>query len=247
MKKFSEKELEEAYKNIRMMEAPDMWEKIERNLAPKQTETPKEEHMVPFEKKKTKVRIYISAAAVVLLLLIPVSYTMNMGYQGIKSKGKSDLSQQESADMAVSEESSRDIADASGAEDGIASEGGMNETEAEYNSGAEDTAGGGTGKENDTAAAPESAEQGSAGGSQQSSGKAKEIQLEVQVIRVRNTGEGLQITAEVAKESGSGYGAGEEVEILYEGTAYQEGMFQGNMKVRLQKEENILKLLEILP
>lgn len=32
---FSEKELQDNYKNLKMMEVPDMWDEIERNLAPK--------------------------------------------------------------------------------------------------------------------------------------------------------------------------------------------------------------------
>lgn len=39
MREFSEKELEEKYKDLKMQDIPDMWEDIERNLAPKKVKS----------------------------------------------------------------------------------------------------------------------------------------------------------------------------------------------------------------
>lgn len=278
MKEFSEKELEEAYKNVKMMEVPDMWEEIERNLAPKKTagtesrKALEPEQAASRKKKRTNVWKYTSAAAaaIVLLLILPVSYILNLTVGGRMDGSKSDSVRQESADLAASEENIMDTAKGAGeagAEGGreeaptAGAEGGMKEAGAEEN-GMEDA--GGVEEESkmdmageadggnlmdgngEAAAAPESTEQSTLGGNQQGSKKAQEVQLEVQVQEVRDSAEGLRVTAEVVKEGG-GYKAGEKVEFLYEGTQYPEREIQGNLKVRLQKEENILKLLEILP
>lgn len=287
MKEFSEKELEEAYKNVKMMEVPDMWEEIERNLAPKKTagtesrKALEPEQAASRKKKRTNVWKYTSAAAaaIVLLLILPVSYILNLTVGGRMDGSKSDSVRQESADLAASEENimdtakgageagaegGREEAPTAGAEGGreeAGAENGMKEAGAEEN-GMEDA--GGVEEESkmdmageadggnlmdgngEAAAAPESTEQSTLGGNQQGSKKVQEVQLEVQVQEVRDSAEGLRVTAEVVKEGG-GYKAGEKVEFLYEGTQYPEREIQGNLKVRLQKEENILKLLEILP
>lgn len=294
MKEFSEKELENAYRNIKMMEVPDMWEEIERNLAPKQTgaseaeqvEAPKAERtkaleaeqveaseaerIVVFEKKRTHVRKHLCIAAMALLLILPVSYTM-YGIYGGKDGSKSGLSRQELYDTAAGGENtgalmSDEASDAettaessewneageAGAED--LSSGMEADTENPENSGsAKDT--GRTDSDGGTAgeAIPEEAKQDTSGedhqgfgeGSQ-SSEKLPEVQLEVQVTEAWSGAEGLWIRAEVVKGDG-GYRIGEEVEILYEGTAYTEEMLAGRRRLRLGKEEKVLKLLEILP
>lgn len=76
-----------------------------------------------------------------------------------------------------------------------------------------------------------------------------QVTLMVLIQQVQEAENGLLILAEVTEAEDSGYQPGEQLHISYEydEKAYQKEDFQGTLRLRLQKEEENLKLLEILP
>ena len=92
MRELSEKELEKEYKDLKMTDIPDMWDDIERNLAPK-----KKKRVVP-------IRRIASMAAVVaaVAVLVPVMYVIQQGGKknaSMDSAVNENASMSESADM----------------------------------------------------------------------------------------------------------------------------------------------------
>lgn len=104
MREFSEKEIEEKYKDLKMMNVPDMWEDIERNLAPKNVEfknveSKNAESQMTEKKADNKKAVgsrgkripigriaSIAAVLAVVLLAVPV---WNMIRQGVDGTMKS--------------------------------------------------------------------------------------------------------------------------------------------------------------
>ena len=70
MKKMSEKELEDRYREQRMKDVPSMWDEIEKNLAPKESAS---KNTIPFRKRiPVKQLSAVAAILVVAVLLVSV-------------------------------------------------------------------------------------------------------------------------------------------------------------------------------
>lgn len=219
MKEFSEKELEDKYKDWKMMDVPPMWDVIEKNLAPK-----KIEGSVSIVKKRrfSVRRMAAAAAAVCLLLLWPV---LHLAQQGEHTKSDSGAGENSSPEYAWegetaggAPEESMDMAENADAEGSIEEDEGMlwSEAAADKADGYEETV-------------------------------REAFQVEIQVKEVQVLKQGVQVTAWITEQGDGPYQNQEEVTILYEGDEYGEADFSGILRVRLQKVETILKLLEILP
>ncbi len=101
MKEFSEKELEDQYKNWKMMDVPPMWDEIEKNLAPKENRVP----VSVVKRKRFPVRRMAAAAAILCVLLLgPAWYQIR--------KGLSVKSESGSVDESVSSDGSWEEAEA---------------------------------------------------------------------------------------------------------------------------------------
>ena len=235
MKEFSEKELEELYKDVKLQEIPSMWEDIERNLAPKKP------------RKVLKFRYYASAAAVVLVLLLAVPVLQNIrkadsGENLYNSSGgaaydagTSDSSAPESAEY---ESAGMEYPEEMIGQDAAPSEAGAEESTEETMEGdVADPGSGATGKYDENVSAENATDK---------AGEAS-LQLEIEVWAVQETREGLVITALVTDSGDSSYREQTTLTILYEGTAYRAADISGTFRVKLVQEEKNLKLLEILP
>ena len=237
MTEFSEKELEELYKDIKLQEIPSMWEDIERNLAPKKP------------RKVFKFRYYASAAAVVFVLLLAVPVLQNIRKAG-SDNGGGDYNSSEGAayDAGASDSSAPELAEYESADTGYQkdmteqnaapTEAGTGESaEGSTESGGADPGSGATGKYDEELSSESVADK---------TGEASQ-QLEIEVQAVRETREGFTITALVTDSGDSSYREQTTLTILYEGTAYRAADISGILRVKLVQEEKNLKLLEILP
>ncbi len=120
MKELSEKELEDQYRNLKMTDVPDLWESIERNLAPKK----------PQKAKKTvpnRLVVPLAAAVAVAVLLVPVTGVLrqsgageNMAYENFTGGSSDAADVSDSVTMPAEEqtESPENDAQASRPEDG---------------------------------------------------------------------------------------------------------------------------------
>lgn len=269
MSKLTEKELLEQYKNLKMMDTPAMWDDIERNLAPKKVSAGQEDsgqtaegRAAAFRKKQVvSFRRWVSFAAVVLAVLVigPVVYFIGTN----QSKGMDDSSKG-TADFANSNESVNQAA-ADSAPQGEDQSGGQSEADGRENTAEQET----DSAKQETA----SAEQETAPAEQESvptekaPGEAKaekdqvasqeigqivQMTAEIQSVDQQADSPGYRIIAKVAgyQETGQGAGdylPGEIITFFYEGTGYQEADFIGTLRLKLQRTEKNLKLLEILP
>lgn len=234
MKEFSEKELEELYKDVKLQEIPSMWEDIERNLAPKKP------------RKVLRFRHYASAAAVVLVLLLAVPVLQNIRksdsgenlYNSSEGAaydtGASDSSAPESAEYeSAGMEYPEDVI----GQDAAPSEaGGESAEEATESDGA--VPGSGAAEKYDEGVSAENAAD--------KTGVAF-VQLGIEVQAIQESSEGFVITALVTDSGDSSYREQTTLTILYEGTAYRAADISGTFRVKLVQEEKNLKLLEILP
>ena len=207
MRELSDKELEDEYRDLKMTDIPDMWESIERNLAPKKP------------KKVIPIRTIASLAAVVavVLLLAPVVRSIR-----------------QSEDMADANSAAENSVNSATSNDS------WGETEQQTNEQAQ--------AEEDTEEEQEESGQGTAEHSEALE-EQSQVTLTVLIQQVQEADNGLLILAEVTEAEDSGYQPGEQLHISYEydEKAYQKEDFQGTLRLRLQKEEENLKLLEILP
>lgn len=218
---FSENYLTSNYRNIKMTDVPPMWEEIERNLAPRKP------------RKVIPLRRLASLAAVVLavLILVPVLYVLQQG-QGKKMSqsdgGLNSEAQMEDVDKMESDgneeelyiEVSKDSDEASGA---VKDQGAQS-------SGASDI--------------PKTETEELTG---QEAGSILQLQVQIQEARAE---EGqLLIIAKVLGASEVGWPKGETVTLTCDEGKYDLTDFQGTMslEVIMEKEENIFKILEILP
>lgn len=244
----SEKYLTSNYRNIKMTDVPPMWEEIERNLAPK-----KPRRAIP-------LRRLASLAAVVLavLILVPVLYVLRQG-QG-KKMSQSDNSfnsaaQMEDVDKLESHENEEELC-IEVSKDTDAASGEAKDTDIALNE---------TQKEGDNHAPTDAAKDQEIQSSGASASPKREteaeteditgqeagsiLQLQVQIQEVR-TGDGqLLITAKVLEAPDNDWPKGETVTLSCDQGKYQMTDFQGTMSLKaiLEKEENIFKILEILP
>lgn len=244
---FSEKYLTSNYRNIKMTDVPPMWEEIERNLAPKKP------------KKVIPVRRLASLAAVVLavLILVPVLYVLRQG-QGKKSasdSGFNSAAQMEDVDKLESDgneeelyiEVSKDSDAASGeAKD---SDIALNETQKEgENHAPTDAAKDQGAQSSETSDIPESeTETETEDITGQEAGSILQLQVQIQEVR---TEEGqILITARVLGAPDGGWPQGETISLTCDEGKYGQTDFEGTMslKVTMENEENIFKILEILP
>lgn len=230
--------------------------------------------LVPIRmKNRIPIKKIASMAAVVaaVLLLVPVAHVIQKGtLNSMDMSGSSDMEAAESAgaDMAASTEASTaaggqsaEITDTiaenavAGAEEAAAEEA-VAETDAAKQEGGPTSQG--------TAESTVMNQEGSAGWQeaqeeQKETGKAPNsevLQVEVKIEQVKEIENGVLLSAEVLECSDNSYQPGEVLDIVYEqekgsyeveGSSYGEEDFAGTMRLRIEKTEENLKLLEILP
>lgn len=218
---FSENYLTSNYRNIKMTDVPPMWEEIERNLAPRKP------------RKVIPLRRLASLAAVVLaiLILVPVLYVLQQG-QGKK------MSQSDGGFNSEAQMEDVDKMESDGNEEELYIEVSKDSDEA---SGAAKDQGAQSSGESDIAE-PEAEEL--------TGPEARDIlQLQVQILEARTEEGQLLIIAKVLGASEVGWPKGEIVTLTCDEGKYDLTDFQGTMslEVIMEKEENIFKILEILP
>ncbi len=247
MKEFSEKELEDQYKNWKMMDVPPMWEEIEKKLAPKEKRVPASVG----KRKRVPMRRMAAAAAILCVLLLgPAWYQIR---KGLSAKSELEmLDHSSSADGAWEEEASGSAPKES-QDTAESPEAGLPE------GAADDSLSGEFSNENAKAGEAEGGalEEETGEGLRSEAAADKEVkdetasdpvfQAKIQVKEVQVLEQGLQVAAWMIEPGDGPVKRQEEVVILYEGAEYQETDFSGILNVRLQGEENYLKLLEILP
>lgn len=86
MRELSEKEMEELYKNAKLTEIPDMWDEIERNLAPKKKKKSPMKWIAPIT----------SLAAVMLLVLVLIPVIGRIGVSNSKDMAMENVSGEQS-------------------------------------------------------------------------------------------------------------------------------------------------------
>lgn len=247
----SEKYLTSNYRNIKMTDVPPMWEEIERNLAPK-----KPRRAIP-------LRRLASLAAVVLavLILVPVLYVLRQG-QG-KKMSQSDNSfnsaaQMEDVDKLESHENEEELCiEVSKDSDAASDEAkdtdiALNETQKEGDNHAPTDAAKDQGDQSSGASAiPENGTEADTdteeSASQEAAGSILQLQIQIQEAW---TEEGrILITAKVLEAPDNDWPKGETVTLTCDQGKYQMTDFEGimSLKVTKENEENIFKILEILP
>lgn len=244
MKELSEKELELEYKNLKMMDVPDMWADIERNLAPK--------NPVRSEQKKKAIPIRrissIAAAVAVVLLLIPAANVVMSG--GKAGDAAANQTTESAADISEGmEESAAESvtypemeSNTSTEEEGVREE----LAEAETTEDMEYTQG-------DTEASTESVKN-------ENDSTTGQQTLKIQIRQIQESEEGLIITATVLEriddslsEDAKNTEANQVVVITYpysetgDVETYERADFPDIITVLVERTGENLKLLEILP
>ncbi len=273
MRELSEKELELEYKNLKLTDIPDMWENIERNLAPKnpvkaeqikegiQKKKPeKQQAEAEIQQKKKVVPIRrissIAAAVAVVLLLVPVA---NVVMSGGKSEDAAANQEEAIADMSegVKESATESMsypeteADTSAKGDSAWQDLAESEMVEDAEFAQEETE------------APAQEENNSASTEALETEVPKdnvEQTLRIQIRQIQESEDGLMITATVLEQLEDSSGedsknsvADQIVVITYsygeaEGaTSYQRADFSNTMTVLVEETEENFKLLKILP
>lgn len=234
MKELSDKEIEALYKEEKMKEIPDLWKKIEGNLAPR---TPvrdadlfQGEGAVGPGKKKVRWLRYIGAMAAMLAVALLVFPAWQFLSGGVKSYDGGNASME--APMEADSEAPMDAGYQASGESGAA-----DKNQAAGESGA-------------AADKAEAADGGSDPLAPWADGAAEEeFHLEVELLaeQVQTTLEGYLVTGRILWSEENWFEEGERVTLFYEGDAYGEEDFSGSLRVLLDVEEENLKILEILP
>lgn len=231
MREFSEKELQEEYKNLKMTEIPDMWDDIERNLAPK-------------KKKVISLRVLGSVAAVfaAVILIGPVLHVIQQG--GMVSMDmltNESASMMESAESVVEDnESVESIVEDNESAENVVQDMENVENMVEDNGGnyAEVNVGADTGDRKESTETEYTS-------NEQTAPKWNIIELEVEIQNTRAESGQLVITAKVLSPVDDSYAAGDVVEIRGNEEQYQASDFAGVMSLQVEKKEENLILLEI--
>lgn len=222
----SDKHLMEKYKNLKMTDVPPMWEEIERNLAPK-----KLKKVVPFRRLASLAAVFLA-----VVVLIPVMYMIQRGQtkdmnssDGMWADGAAQMdgnNEMEEAANAVGEEKESVL------EDKIAEDGAVTEKAEADESVPEENVG---------SLQEFAAEQQMQNGSL--------LRLQVEIVDVSQEGNKLVMQAKVLKTANGAYPEGEMISLVYEGTEYSLAAFKETLylKVQMEREEEIYKILEILP
>ncbi|MCI9149711.1 MAG: hypothetical protein HFI42_04315 [Lachnospiraceae bacterium] len=234
MKELSEKELKQLYKKEIMTDIPELWNKIEENLAPRtppgtqKPEAQQEQMALPIRGRQNSRRRWLAglgAAAAAALLAIPV-WQLQQG--GGKNDNNSAAMEAEDTDKA------QNLAEET---DGALAEG-------------EDAPAENTDK------APASAEGEGAQAEKAGDGDASayqeweeefHLEAELSVEQVQTTMEGFLITGRIRMAEDNWFEIGEQATVFYEGNAYREADFSGTIRVLLDVEEANVKILKILP
>lgn len=220
MKEFSEKDLKQLYKEEKMKEIPDLWKKIEENLAPRaqaaETAQKPWEGVVPLKEKQGSRRWLAGlAVAAVGLLAIPL-WLLQQG-------GKKEFN--ENASMA--------------AEDGMPPDSNM--------AAGEESADGAPAWEDGAAEAPAEEAANSQTTADKAWEEEFHLEAELSVAQVQTTLGGFLVTGEIRSTEANWFEIGEQVTVFYEGDAYQAEDFSGTIRVLLDVEEENILILEILP
>lgn len=263
MREFSEKELEEKYKDLKMLDIPDMWEDIERNLAPKNVESKNAESQTTEKKANSKKAVRsrrkripigriasIAAVLVVVLLVVPV---WNMIRQGVDGTMKS-------SDCAV-DEVTEGFYEAENMTES-AEDASANETLGEIPEGVSpdesptEIPEGFLAEENSTESKEENQEgaseeesvrndtDGRESGTAQEALQSKQLTIDVQILEVQETEAGLVIRTELLEDVDT-HKTGEVLDISCD--AGENAEFTGKMKLLVEETEENFKLLQILP
>lgn len=217
MKKFSEKEIEESYKKEKMTDIPDLWEKIEGNLAPRERTG-----------KGHRSFAWVSGLAAVLAIVLLTVPMWQLFSGGTKSDSgapmeMADIAKDESEGSVSLWDENEQMNEGAPSADGEAPSADGEASSAD----AEEPSGNGEGPSGDT--------------------EEFRIRVTLQVAQVQTTMEGFLVTGEILEAEENWFEVGERVTLFYEGDAYEEETFSGTLRVVIDVEEENLKILEILP
>lgn len=251
MREFSEKELELKYKDEKLMEIPDLWENIERNLAPKnikpeceQKKTSNKVVEVRSRKKADTKGISvrkiasIAAAVAVVILLGPTVYVIQQAKGGatadcagsameeIAFSAGTEAEEMEGAYFETPMEQSEESGIAVNSEEMVA--------DSEEATGIQSEEAGIPSKETELESVPTE--------------RGDFSELSVEILSVEETEDELLLLVEVLENSGV-YQTGSQLEIIcrQDDTDYEIADFSGEMRLQVQEVEKKIKLLKILP
>ncbi len=254
MKELSEKELKQLYKKEIMTDIPELWNKIEENLAPRtppgtqKPEAQQEQMALPIRGRQNSRRRWLAglgAAAAAALLAIPVWQLQQGGGKNDNNSAAMEAEDTDKADntMEAAEEGCAPAEDTDKAQnlaeetDGALAEG--EDAPAENTDKAPASAEG-------EGAQAEKAGDGDASAYQEWEGEFH-LEAELSVEQVQTTMEGFLITGRIRMAEDNWFEIGEQATVFYEGNAYREADFSGTIRVLLDVEEANVKILKILP